>query len=497
MQASLFFLPSYFDAPLLHKCRPCLRCKERFVASRYHAAVSILFRLADAFVIVAVWLACYWLRLQYPFPFAQPKALPLFSPYASLAPMIAMLWAAVFSLLGVYGQGRMRGRKMEVFLLWRAHATALAIFVSLAYLYDQSRYSRLVMVYFAVLGAVVLAAFRVTLRTALRALRRRGYDVRRVLVVGSGPAARTLVERFQLYPELGMRMVALVTADGRPLPESLDIGVSGSFTDIERIVEAERVQEVLIVVPPHKLARLYGVMAKLRDQAVTVQVVPEVAQYMTIGCSVEDFEGMPIIRLNDSPITSWHSIVKRGIDATLSAVGLVAISPLLVLIAVFVKVTSPGPVLYKQERMGLDGRTFRMLKFRSMRVDAEAQAGAVWAKKNDDRCTPIGTFLRKTSLDELPQLWNVFVGHMSLVGPRPERPVFIQQFRSQIPGYMLRHKVKSGITGWAQVNGWRGDTSIAERTECDLYYIRNWSLNLDLKILTMTLWKGFINKNAY
>jgi exopolysaccharide biosynthesis polyprenyl glycosylphosphotransferase len=181
----------------------------------------------------------------------------------------------------------------------------------------------------------------------------------------------------------------------------------------------------------------------------------------------------------------------------LSALALVVLSPLLFLIAALVKLTSPGPVLYSQERMGLDGRSFRMWKFRSMRVDAEARTGAVWAQASDGRRTAFGTFLRKTSLDELPQLWNVLRGDMSLVGPRPERPVFVQRFRKEIPYYMLRHKVQAGITGWAQVNGWRGNTSLDRRIECDLFYIRNWSYALDLKILTLTLWKGFIHKNAY
>jgi exopolysaccharide biosynthesis polyprenyl glycosylphosphotransferase len=178
-------------------------------------------------------------------------------------------------------------------------------------------------------------------------------------------------------------------------------------------------------------------------------------------------------------------------------VAIVVLSPLLLLIALLVKLTSPGPVLYVQERMGLDGRSFHMLKFRSMRVDAEQQSGAVWARKGDNRRTPIGTFLRQMSLDELPQLWNVLWGDMSLVGPRPERPVFVHKFRTEIPHYMLRHKVRAGITGWAQVNGWRGNTSLDRRIECDLFYIRHWSYALDLKILTMTLWKGFIDKNAY
>jgi Undecaprenyl-phosphate glucose phosphotransferase len=466
------------------------------VGNRYQALVRVIFRLVDAFVVVVVWLASYWLRAHVPVPWVSPKALPVFEAYASATPLIALLWVVVFTALGVYAAGRMRGRRMEVLLLCRAHATALLIFFALASFYDQTRYSRLAVVYFGLLGAFALATFRVALRTTLRALRKQGYDVRRVLVVGSGPALQTLVQRFQTYPEMGMKVVASATEDGRPLPGSLDVLVTGPLSEAESLVESERPDDVLISVAPRQLGRLDGLMQRLRDEAITVRFIPDIADYMRLGCRIEDFEGMPVIGLNDPPISSWHSMVKRCLDAVLSAVGLAVLSPLLLVIAALVKLTSPGPVLYWQERMGLDGRTFHMFKFRSMRVDAEG-SGARWSTKADPRRTVVGTFLRKTSLDELPQLWNVLVGHMSLVGPRPERPVFIKQFRSQIPGYMLRHKVKAGITGWAQVNGWRGDTSIAERTECDLYYIRNWSLNLDLKILTMTLWKGFVNKNAY
>jgi exopolysaccharide biosynthesis polyprenyl glycosylphosphotransferase len=225
--------------------------------------------------------------------------------------------------------------------------------------------------------------------------------------------------------------------------------------------------------------------------------VPDVHRYITLGCEVENFYGFPVVRLNDSPMIGWGAMAKRTTDVIGSVFALIMLSPLLFLIGVLVKLTSRGPILYAQERMGLDGSTFKMLKFRSMKADAESRSGAVWAQAVDDRRTAFGTFLRKTSLDELPQFWNVLRGDMSLVGPRPERPVFVDKFRSEIPLYMLRHKVKSGITGWAQVNGWRGNTSLARRIECDIFYIRNWSYALDLKILLFTLWKGFINKNAY
>jgi Undecaprenyl-phosphate glucose phosphotransferase len=257
------------------------------------------------------------------------------------------------------------------------------------------------------------------------------------------------------------------------------------------------VNEVIIAMPPSQSHELDELLHALKDETVDVRVVPDVHRFVTIGCEIEVFDGFPILRLNDSPVVGWGAIVKRISDIVVSSTALVFLSPILLLIAAGVRLTSRGRVLYAQERMGLDGQGFRMLKFRTMREDAEVESGAVWARKGDNRCTPLGAFLRKTSLDELPQLLNVLRGDMSLVGPRPERPMFVDKFRYEIPHYMLRHKVRTGITGWAQVNGWRGNTSLNRRIECDLFYIKNWSIGLDLKILVMTLWRGFIHKNAY
>jgi Undecaprenyl-phosphate glucose phosphotransferase len=430
-------------------------------------------------------------------PQFRQKPLPVFDTYASLVPLIALLWAVVFSMFGLYQAGRMRRRKDEVLLIWSAHGTALFIFVALAYTFDAYKYSRLVMVYFGVLGALALAAFRFALRTVLRAIRKRGLDVYGVVVVGGGDNARALVERFAAYPELGMRVIGVVTRDGSPPDWGPERPVLGSFEELARVVDSQQPNQVLVALAKNEQHEMNRLLAQLREAAVSILVIPDVQDHSVLGCHVERFEDMAVIRLNDTHVDTWQSFVKRGMDLLLSALGLVVLSPLFLLIAVLVKVTSPGPILYAQERMGLDGRTFRMLKFRSMRADAETKSEARWTTAADARRTVLGTMLRRTSLDELPQLWNVFVGHMSLVGPRPERPVFVQQFRRQIPHYMLRHKVKAGITGWAQVNGWRGDTSLTERTAHDLYYIRNWSLDLDLKILLLTVWKGFVNKNAY
>jgi exopolysaccharide biosynthesis polyprenyl glycosylphosphotransferase len=213
--------------------------------------------------------------------------------------------------------------------------------------------------------------------------------------------------------------------------------------------------------------------------------------------SVEEFEGLPVVTLSGSPMYGWNQVVKRALDLIVSLPLLVACWPLFGLIAILIKATSRGPVFYVQERMGYDGRILRMVKFRTMRVDAERHTGEVWAQENDPRRTSVGVWLRRTSLDELPQLWNVLKGEMSLVGPRPERPVFVEEFRQRLPRYMLRHRVKAGMTGWAQVQGWRGNTSLEQRLEHDLYYIQHWSLFLDLKILWLTLWRGFAHKNAY
>jgi exopolysaccharide biosynthesis polyprenyl glycosylphosphotransferase len=212
---------------------------------------------------------------------------------------------------------------------------------------------------------------------------------------------------------------------------------------------------------------------------------------------VEEFEGLPIIGLRGTPMVGWNRVLKRAVDIAGSALGLLVLSPLLLLLALAVKLTSPGPVLYRQKRMGLDGRVFHMLKYRSMRMDAEKECGPVWACPDDPRRTKLGSFMRRTSLDELPQLINVLRGEMSLVGPRPERPEFIAEFKTNVPHYMMRHMMKAGITGWAQINGWRGNTSLEKRIEHDLYYIKNWSLGLDFRIMALTLVRGVLHPNAY
>jgi Undecaprenyl-phosphate glucose phosphotransferase len=463
---------------------------------RYHQTVGIAFRAIDACVIAGAWIIAYWLRFTLPI-IEVTKGFPKFSTYAALTPLIVILWQMVFSSSRLYQSQRMLRRTHEAFLVLRAHSFAMLLFIALTYLFSEYRYSRGVMLYFGVLGGVALLSFRLSLRNALRNLRRKGHNLRFAVIIGEGPAVETLVWKLKRFPEIGIKVYGVIAPPDSEAQTIQGAPVLGDYSKIVEILRERRPDQVLIALPRRHSNELDVILKSLKDEPVDIQLVPDIHDYVTLGCAIEDFDGLPIVRLNDSPLDGIGSVIKRVTDFLLAMVGLIILSPLMLLLAFLVRLGSKGPIFYGQERCGLDGRPFLMWKFRSMHEDAEAGTGAVWAKHDDHRRTPIGSFLRATSLDELPQLWNVVRGEMSLVGPRPERPVFVQKFRGEVPHYMLRHKVKAGITGWAQVNGWRGDTSLERRIECDLYYIRNWSYLLDLKILWMTIWKGFVNKNAY
>ncbi len=463
---------------------------------RYHHTVGDALRLVDAVVMTVAWLASYWVRFVLPVV-PVTKGLPAFSTYASLAPLVAVLWMVVFTWMGIYVSRRMLSARHEAALVLKAHGVALLLFIALTYLFEEYKYSRLVMIYFAMLGGLSLVSFRMLTRMLMRLLRSRGVRLRRLLAIGEGEAVVALIERTESFRELGLSVEGVVTQTGSRHTLIGGKPVVGDFTQVVALIRSLPIDEVVIALPGAQQGQVSALLDLLHDEPVDVRVVPDVQRYAALGCEVEDFDGLPIVHINGSPLVGFGALAKRATDVAFSGLALTLLSPLLLVIALGIKLTSRGPILYVQERMGLDGRTFPMLKFRSMRVDAEDVTGAVWARAGDDRRTAFGAFLRQTSFDELPQLWNILCGDMSLVGPRPERPVFVSKFRKEIPHYMLRHKVKAGLTGWAQVNGWRGDTSLVRRIECDLFYIRNWSYTLDLKILTLTLWKGFVHKNAY
>jgi len=263
------------------------------------------------------------------------------------------------------------------------------------------------------------------------------------------------------------------------------------------LIEHERIDQLYVALPLDQHVKMLSLVETANRECIDVKVIPDLLQFIALRARLEELDGIPIININDVPLQGLNGVVKRAVDIAVSATALLVLAVPFALISLAIRLNSPGPVFYRQERMGLDRRPFMVLKFRSMHPDAERDTGPVWTRENDPRRTEVGAVLRRFSLDELPQLWNVLRGEMSLVGPRPERPFFVEQFKERVPQYMLRHKVKSGMTGWAQVNGWRGDTSIEKRIEYDLYYIENWSVSLDFKILWLTVVRGFFHRHAY
>jgi Undecaprenyl-phosphate glucose phosphotransferase len=364
----------------------------------------------------------------------------------------------------------------------------------MTFLFREYEYSRVVIVYFWLLSIAAVWLARGTFREALRFARRRGYNLRYAVVVGDGELAATVVSRLAARTDVGIEVLGVVGDDKEGMGGARRLG---GYSDLRAVLDAHVVDHVILALVHEDYGRLGGLLEAVGDEPVTIHVVPDLFRFASLRGGVEEFEGMPFIHLRDSPLHGWSQVTKRVFDLVFSCALLIGLAPVLLLLALGVKLTSRGPVLYRQERMGLDGQRFRMLKLRTMRVDAEVGTGPIWATEDDPRRVPYGALLRRLSLDELPQFVNVLRGEMSVVGPRPERPFFVEQFRRTVPGYMLRHKVKSGVTGWAQVHGLRGNTSLEKRIQYDLEYIERWSLWLDVKIIVLTVVRIVFERNAY
>jgi Undecaprenyl-phosphate glucose phosphotransferase len=456
-----------------------------------------LFMVADVAVVSIAWVLAYWIRFASDLVPAD-KGVPEFWHYLSLMPFIWLIWAFVFRRMGLYRPMRGVRRTREMWILVNANALAILLLIAITYLFREKSvpFSRLVFGYFWLLSTVLTALQRGVLRFLLRELRRKGYNLRYMVIVGTGKVAADMVSRIRLHQELGIQLVGCLAREASERRGPGGLPVVGTYSDLGELVRHSEIDQVLIALPLEDHHRLPEIMTTLGDTYVDIKIIPDIYQFASVGGSIEEFEGLPVVSLQSSPLDGVHMFSKRALDLLLGTVSLIILSPLLLLIAVLIKLTSRGPIFYRQERVSFDGSPFPILKFRTMYADAEA-SGPGWTRPGDLRVTPLGRILRSTSLDELPQLLNVLRGDMSIVGPRPERPVFIEEFRRRVPRYMLRHKVPAGMTGWAQVHGWRGDTSIDKRIEFDLYYIENWSLLFDLKILCMTIVSGFRGRNAY
>jgi Undecaprenyl-phosphate glucose phosphotransferase len=420
-----------------------------------------------------------------------PLGIPPMEPYRSLLLLLLPLHALSLRVLGLYEYRHERTKADEAFVVLQGATLATLLLVAGTFFFREFSYSRWFMVVFWVFDVLAVFGVRLAIRDVVRALRRHGRFVRRALVVGAGELGQEVVRRLRAHPEFGVRVVGYLD-DGTPVGERIEgKEILGGCEAVMRVLADYRVDQLFLALPLEAHHDVLKVLNAIEGELVDVKMVPDVLQFVTLRAAVEELEGLPVISLAQSPITGWARVLKRGLDLLLATLGLVVLAPLLGGIALLIRLTSRGPVFYRQERTGLDGRLFDIVKFRTMPEGTEADSGPVWSARGDRRPTRLGRALRRFSLDELPQLWNVLMGDMSLVGPRPERPFFVQQFKTRIPQYMLRHKVKAGLTGWAQVNGLRGDTSLERRIEYDLYYIQNWSMALDLKILMLTLYRAW------
>ncbi len=462
--------------------------------SQFFESILLLFDLG---MIVSSWFGAYGLRfLGWPVPVYHN--VPPLAEYIFLAMFILPIWAFIFKGMHLYRPRRVSSHLREAGEIFKASTLATLILMVTAYFLKEPDFSRVVFIYFWGLSTVALVLSRLIFRELLRVARRHGYNLRHILILGTEHLGLALRQQLGRHPELGIHIVGFLTRYRHEVGQTLDgVDILGHIDQAQAFVRSTRADQVFIALPLEAQSAVEKIVRELGNEMVDINVIPDLYQYAILRGSVEEFEGLPIITLSGSPMFGWNTILKRVFDLCVSIPLLCLSAPLMAVIAVAVKLTSRGPIFYTQERMGVDGRVFRMVKFRTMQRHAERDSGAVWARESDPRRTRIGALLRRTSLDELPQLWNVVKGEMSLVGPRPERPVFIEEFRQSIPRYMLRHRVKAGMTGWAQVHGWRGNTSLEQRIEHDLYYIQHWTIFLDLKILWMTLWRGFMHPHAY
>ena len=446
---------------------------------------------ADLLLIAACWVVAYTVRF-YLFPISER---PPFAGYALQLVPILVVWGFAFRAFDLYRPNRLGSRVSEWLDVAKASTLGVLVLVAImTFVFREYVYSRLVIGLFWAESIVAVSLSRAVFRELFRVARRHGFNQRYAIVVGGGEPAAEVLRVLRRRPDVGIRVLGMLS-DKREVPDN--VRWLGGIEDVRAVLDRQQVDIVFIALPHADYSRITAVLHGIGDDPVAIHLVPDVFGLASLRGGVEEFETVPFIHLRESPLYGWNRVLKRAFDLVGGALALTLAAPVMLAIVVALRLTSPGPVLYRQERMGVDGRRFRMLKFRTMRVDAEAQTGPVWATPDDPRRTWFGGFLRRWSLDELPQLLNVLRGEMSLVGPRPERPSFVEEFRRRVPGYMLRHKVKAGITGWAQINGWRGNTSIERRIECDLYYIERWSLAFDLRILVQTIWYGFRNRNAY
>lgn len=421
-----------------------------------------------------------------------------FTTYRGMMVLQIVAIIITFFFYRLYHRHRTLSHIDEFYLVFGGGSVGTIVAIALiSFVYKNALdYPRLMMVYAWLLTIIFVTVGRVLYGRVQWTLQSRGIGQTRLLVVGTGDVARMILQKIRQSPGIGYEVIGFVS-DEKGIDTILGLPVLGQIDDLEDIIERHQIGEVIIGMPEAPHQRILYIIANCERGHAAIKVFPDVFQIMATEISIDDLNGLPLLAVRDVALRGWRLSIKRGMDVAISTVSLILFSPFMLFLALLVKLDSPGPVFFVQERMGLDGKIFPVIKFRSMRPDAEAESGPVWARPDDQRRTRLGALMRRFSLDEVPQLINVLLGDMSMVGPRPERPVFVNQFKQSIPRYMDRHREKAGMTGWAQVNGLRGDTSIIERTKYDLWYIENWSILLDLKIMLKTIITVLFDRHAY
>ena len=451
----------------------------------------------DAFVIALSYFLAWVIKFYVPFLNDNVGRLP-FRVYMSALLFIVPGYLILNYAFNMYTPKRMQGRRLELSNIIKANTIGMFLFVGVLYLVKQIDFSRHVIFIFYVVNIFLETLSRNLIRLGLRQMRSKGYNQKHVLLVGYSRAAEEYIDRILANPQWGYKVRGILDDHIEAGTEYKGIKVLGRIANLMVILPQNHLDEIAITLGLNEYYRLEQIVALCEKSGVHTKFIPDYNRIIPTKPYTEDILGLPVINIRYVPLSNtFNALIKRIMDLGGALAAIVLFSPVILVSVIMVKLTSPGPLIYKQERVGLHNRNFMMYKFRSMDVQPPEEEKKAWTVKDDPRVTNFGKFMRRTSIDELPQLFNVLRGEMSLVGPRPERPFFVEKFREEIPRYMIKHQVRPGLTGWAQVNGYRGNTSIRKRIEYDLYYIENWTIGLDIKILFLTVFKGFVNKNAY
>lgn len=424
------------------------------------------------------------------------------SAYVPTVLVLVPVYLLLYTVFRLYTPKRIQSRRSEFSNICQANILGFLMLNSVLFMVAENPYfryySRIMLVIFLVLNILLQLLERGLIRWFLHSMRSRGYNQKHILLIGYSRAAEGFIDRIRQNPQWGYQVYGILDDHVDKQREYKGVKVVGNTNALKRILSMNLLDEIAITLSIHEYGKLEQIVAACEKSGVHTKFIPDYNNVIPTRPYMEDLEGLPVINIRHVPLSSpFNASIKRAVDIVGALFGLVLFSPVMLLVAILIKLTSPGPIIYSQERIGLHNMPFKMYKFRSMEVQAPSSEKNKWTTPHDPRVTSVGRFIRKTSIDELPQFYNILIGNMSLVGPRPERPFFVERFKEEIPRYMVKHQVRPGLTGWAQVNGYRGDTSITKRIEHDLYYIENWTLALDFKIMFLTVFKGFINKNAY